>query len=438
MLLLAGCIGVEGDGAPAAETQSTEQADDDTSPTAKASTSELFPDARDDPLKETNATDWYTAGASASQPAEVTAFRWVVPEDTVRPYPYSDGDSTVYLDVVPVVEDADALEQFALYAFDLSADEAEPLSLNVQTTVTFTERSAVPGAGGETTVDVEPEPYRTLLGISDVQAGDEVGVVLVAESTVPQPVGIAFEPLETSRDLEEEPPEDLDGLRADTEPDDPVALDPEGGAEKAHAGLYLEANGMLSGVTLASEDVEVAHEGSPDLRPTATVRDTRIESTFDTSSGTSGAAAVYLANAAVGSWQASVDAHGESTQAEGTVVHANAVPGGSAAYLVFGLPFLVGFGGGEGSSSIAMDVEATSANAGTTTQAQEFFATFHYGFGASMESLYGVPAAQDSGAFTGLVGGAAEDDPTRIERTDTSVAITPPGGPHVTLPSPDR
>lgn len=408
LVLAAGCVGIvddetagEGDNGTAIEAsnqtgtpeQTSEQESDEAS--SQPPHASIFQNATRQPLDETNATALLGAEVEMDDPAGLQGFTWEVPAAAVIEHPafssLEDPPETVALRGASVVEGGDeALEAWGLFAYDLSGDEAQVLSVLTASPATVESQFPAPAETRET--EAEAYNFVLYLGTDELEAGDRVGFVLAARGASGNSFGVGLQPIvDPPDDDDPEPAEDLEELRGSAP--ETVLLPREGSGDGLHLGSFIDLTGPLVPYrqTVWTPAVEV-EEGVPTQQPPlASARSTTVQSSFSARDGwaTANGASFDVLGAEAGRWQVEADLHGTQVNAGGPFVDAPFLPLGPAA----GFPFFSATDGGSGGSEATFTVEGAGVH--------QWILFTHLGLGDPLETLVGSASATDSSAPEG-------------------------------------
>jgi hypothetical protein len=343
----------------------------------------------------------FLLSATAGPAGDLTAFRWTVPEGAILEWrPFQQDPSFVVemlaFEMVPVLGEGVALEEFAILVYSLADGEAVLASSHVGTPMAG--RQGVPPTVSEFSVTPALEPGFLQVSAGSLQAGDDLAFVLVGRSAAPGPFGLLLSPLSTMPEPADSPPGTADDLLRNRTA---VSLAAAGTGAGFQAASYLNVNvffgPFLTHYEVASAAVQVEDALPRPAEPVVGARRAVISSSFD-GPGFSQATILTLqlslapACPAAGTYEAAASLHGTEAGHRGVIAPAILLG------VVVGLPIMVAVGEGEGPSSASLSM--TQANACM------FDITFFdaLDLGATLAQLVGVPALVGGSSAAGLLG----------------------------------
>lgn len=344
--------------------------------------------------------------ASAGPDTPLTAFRWRIPEgaiQTITPIPdFPDFTyDLIILEMVPVTPGNATIDEFSVLAVNLE-DEAYLTStyIGVPINQTFTYAYL-----DETVSEYTPELQSLYLRIyaDDLDAGDELGLILAGKAAAAAPFGFLAVPLDYEPDYDEDPAETtadlLDGRTA-------VTLEPVGSGAGLQLALYLNLNLVFATaiyhIEATTPSIQVIDATRAPTEPVATARQSVIGAEYPLAGHTE-AWAYYWAFplltpncVSVGTYDIQMDIHGTVIDHR-NVIAENPVTQGFES-LVTGSPLAFVTGEGAGSSTTSFDIDVASSCG------LELLLVEQFDLGATLQDLFGVPALTGGAAFSGIAG----------------------------------
>ncbi len=321
----------------------------------------------------------------------LTGFTWQIPEAAIKPWGSTGSFQVLSFEIFPVVpvgSDTE-LDEWTFLLYHIQDGQAHLILEALAPTVNMTNQLAVLPTQSTQSPPMEAVHVQTIG--SDIEAGDEIAIVVGARSAQEDEFGFLVRS-GTGESLPEEP-DDFVG-------DDPVlSLPPTGTGQGMQIAMYLNIHALaVIGLEAWTEAVDVSDRLFVDTRPIATARDVTIASSFDGDGWTIGSG-FYMGYNAQGTWELESSFQGHELDARslimqhwarGTVLLAEAI--------AFGLPVYFAVADGTGGTSAEFELLVTNANY------FESLVFIQVDLGATLESLVGVPSQTLVGALTGLLG----------------------------------
>lgn len=338
-------------------------------------------------LPQVAATDvapWYLAALDVQ--AGTTAlggFRWTVPEGSVQESKDYEGMSGVSLEMAFVVPDGATMEEYSVSWFVIEDETPTLAALQLGMPMEYTIKTT-PLASSPNKAELPLAPTFLVFDERMVADGTELGIVISAKGDSPA-FGVAWRVLPFFAAYSDaEPAKDSTTfLEAANTHGAGLSLQPRGLGTGFQTSVYLDFNiQAMVGIELVAGPVEVTDAlPTSAARPTATVRDVQIRSSFDNPNPESGGwgflLGAHLTAAGAAMWDVQGETHGTAVDASGT-----------AASLV-GYPLFGAVGQEEPSSDVTFSLTIAGAD---YIEILEFFSV---DYGTAISSLLAGNAARE-------------------------------------------